>query len=363
MLDMAHSKTFIAIPPGATIKEQLDYRGMQQKDFALRMALSEKHIINLMKGRVELTPQVALRLEMVLGIPATFWENLEAIYRSKLLKVEEENQLETEFDIAKKLPCNEMNKFGWIFLQKNNYDNVVTLRKFFEVSTLKLISNPQINKIACRRFSDSEKSNYALLAWAQKARLLARDIPTQSINLTKLKRSISTLRKLNTMSPEKFCSELVTFLAKVGVALVFLPHLKGSTLHGASFYDGKKIVIGMTVRGKDADKFWFSFFHEIAHVIYGHIGKLEGTTEEDEKQANDFAAETLIPSSVLQKFTANNSYTAQSLTQFAQKIGVDVGILVGRLQHEKIIDFNQFNHLKKQYILTQSDETFNGMEV
>ena len=83
---MVRSRSIIATPPGATIKEQLNDRGMSQKEFAVRMDMSEKHISKLINGEVQLTPEVAVRLEMVLGVPAKFWNNLEAIYREKLIK-------------------------------------------------------------------------------------------------------------------------------------------------------------------------------------------------------------------------------------------------------------------------------------
>src|SRR5574344_2854518 len=89
---MTKSKTYIATAPGATIKEQLVTRGMSQKEFAVRMGMSEKHISHLINDEVILTPDVANRLESVLGVPAKFWNNLESIYRKKLLLVEEENK-------------------------------------------------------------------------------------------------------------------------------------------------------------------------------------------------------------------------------------------------------------------------------
>jgi len=85
---MVRSRSYIATPPGATIKEQLNDRGMSQKEFAARMDMSEKHISKLINGEVQLTPEVAVRLEVVLGAPAKFWNNLEAVYREKLIKVE-----------------------------------------------------------------------------------------------------------------------------------------------------------------------------------------------------------------------------------------------------------------------------------
>lgn len=101
---MRFSKSVIAIPPGATIREQLENRGMKQKEFALRMGLSEKHISRLINGQVELTKDVALRLESVLGLPASFWNNLEVLYREQLARVNAENQLEKDAEIAAKFP-------------------------------------------------------------------------------------------------------------------------------------------------------------------------------------------------------------------------------------------------------------------
>ena len=62
---MVRSRSYIATPPGATIKEQLNDRGMSQKEFAARMDMSEKHISKIINGEVQLTPETAVRLEMV----------------------------------------------------------------------------------------------------------------------------------------------------------------------------------------------------------------------------------------------------------------------------------------------------------
>lgn len=348
---MNYSRTYIAIPPGETIKEQLSFRSMSQKEFAVRMGLTEKHITNLLKGRVQLTSNVAMRLESVLGVPAIFWENLESLYREALIKVEEENQLEADTEIAKHLPYSDMVKYGWIPLSKNPYEKVSNLRKFFEVSRLQLINDPAINHIACRRFSSGEKSDYALLAWAQKAKLEARNRETKEINISGLKKAVPAIRSMSTLSPEVFCSKLTNLFNDNGIALIFLPHIKSSVLHGASFYDGKKIVIGLTVCGKYADIFWFSLFHEIAHIIYGHIGQTDGTSDNDEKEADSFARETLIPSAELKLFIQNSALNVDTLNQFAERVGIDVGILVGRLQHDGVIKYSQFSDLKTKYEL------------
>ena len=346
---MVRSRSYIATPPGATIKEQLNDRKMSQKEFAARMDMSEKHISKLINGDVQLTPDVAVRLEMVLGVPAKFWNNLEAIYREKLIKVEAENKMEEDERLVKQLPYNEMAKYGWVKETRDSKERVVNLRKYFEVVELSLLENSQITRIACRRLTVTEKGDFALLAWAQEAKLIARDIQTEAIDIKSMIKVIPQIRKMTLLKPEEFAVQLKSLLAKCGVALVFLPHLKGSFLQGASFIDGSKIVVGLTVRGKDADKFWFSLFHELAHIVLGHIGKPNGTSEEDEKDADIWARDILISKEEFEKFKQKKDYSQTSVCKFAKQQGIASGIVVGRLQNEGCIKHSMLNDLKEHY--------------
>ena len=122
------------------------------------MELSEKHISRLINGEVKLTPDVACRLEMVLGLPAQLWNNLEAIYREKTAKAEAENAMEDDIDLAKKLPYKEMAQNGWVPMTSNSKEKVINLRKYFEVVHLGLLNNSSITRIACRRLSMGAKS-------------------------------------------------------------------------------------------------------------------------------------------------------------------------------------------------------------
>ncbi len=348
---MVRSRSYIATPPGATIKEQLNDRGMSQKEFAARMDMSEKHISKLINGDVQLTPEVAVRLEMVLGVPAKFWNNLEAIYREKLIKAEAENAMDADEVLAKQLPYSEMAKYGWVPETKNAKEKVVNLRKYFEVVELSLLENNQITKIACRRLAVTEKSDFALLAWAQEAKIKARSAQTAPINIKGLIEIIPEIRKMTVQMPKEFCPKLNDMLAECGIALVFLPHLKGSFLQGASFMDGNKIVLGLTARGKDADKFWFSLFHELGHIVLGHIGQPDGTSEIDEKNADNWSRDKLIPTESFEQFKAHKAFGSPSVVAFANNIGIAPGIVVGRLQNEGCIPHNMLNDLKEQYVI------------
>ena len=132
-------KTMVAIPPGATIKEQLEQRQMTQKEFAARIDFSQKHVSHLINGTVQLTPEVAYRLEMVFGIPARFWNNLEAIYREKLVQIEHQKEIEKEYEIARQFPYQKLAQEGYVKETRDHEERVIQLRQFFEVSKLEVL--------------------------------------------------------------------------------------------------------------------------------------------------------------------------------------------------------------------------------
>ena len=211
------------------------------------------------------------------------------------------------------------------------------------------MENKQITRIACRRLAVTEKGDFALLAWVQEAKIKARNIETSPINMKELIRIIPEIRTMTVLKPKEFCPKIKRMLAECGIALVFLPHLKGSFLQGASFMDGNKIVVGLTARGKDADKFWFSLFHELAHIILGHTGQMDGTTDQDEKDADIWARDTLISEEAFEEFREKSNFSAASIRAFAKRMGIAPGIVVGRLQNEGCITHSMLNDLKEHY--------------
>lgn len=349
---MTRSRSFIAVPPGATIKEQLNNIGMSQKEFALRMDMSQKHISRLINGEVQLTPDCAIRLETVLGIPAKFWNNLEAVYRERLLKVAAENAMEKDEMIARQFPYSEMSRYGWVSETRDIKEKVINLRKFFGVVSLVLLGNNKITRIACRRLAVTEKSDLSSMAWAQQAKVVARGIKTEPVNMKKLINSLDEIRNMTMMTPERFCPELKALLSKCGIALVFLPHLKGSFLHGATFYDGNRIVLGLTARETDDNRFWSDLLHEMGHIALGHIGKPFGTSNTDELAADDWAKSRLIPDDSLKSFIQSRNYCEEAVRKFAKEMNIAPGIVVGRLQNQGSIPHSMLNDLKEHYIIS-----------
>lgn len=295
---MVRSRSYIATPPGATIKEQLNDRGMSQKEFATRMSMSEKHISKLVNGEVQLTFDMAFRLESVLGVPAKFWINLETIYREKMFKVQQENAIEKDLVIADNFPYYEMVNLGWIKETRNEKERVELLRKYFEVVELSILDHKSIQRIAYRKLDLTEKTDLEVMTWIQEARRKARDLKVSSIDKKRLERNLNQLTDMIMSPSDESLNQVQQYLAMYGIAVVFMPNLHGFGLQGAAFLDGKKYVIALAVDDQN-DQIWFNLFHELGHIMLGHVEKTDGTTESDEKAADEWAMLRLSVDSML----------------------------------------------------------------
>ena len=342
---MIYSINTVAIPPGATIREQLEIRGMNQKEFAVRMGLSEKHISHLINGKVELTYDVALRLESVLGLPARFWNRLEALYREQEARVYEELNIKKDKDIAKKIPYSKGANLGWLEKTKINSEKIHNLRQYFEVASLSNLQHIDYSEAKI-----DEEIDYEKMMWIQKAKIEARSIKTSQINIELLLDLLPQIRTLTREESFVFCKELKELLSQCGIALVLLENLDDSFTYSMSFIDGKHIVLGLSINGQYVDTFWFNLFHELGHIILGH--SKSDLNEEQEEEANSFANNTLIPFNEFEVFSKNNEFSIKSIEDFAEKIGIDEGIVLGRLQKENYIRVNQFSKLKKKYTIS-----------
>ena len=80
-------------PPGDSLAEMLEDRGMTQADLARRMNMSPRTINEIILGKSEITTETARALEMVLGASAKFWLNRERNYRVALARQQDEQRL------------------------------------------------------------------------------------------------------------------------------------------------------------------------------------------------------------------------------------------------------------------------------
>ena len=249
------SKTFTAVPPGMTIKEVLEDHHMTQKELAVRLGLSEKHISKLINGEVPLTQDVAIRLERVLDIEASFWNGLEAAYREAILKVEYENSIDEEINFAKPFGYAKLARLGIVPETKKAAEQVNNLQKFFEVASLKHVADEMVMPLVYENIKDMEPAKKsAIYTLVQITKGKARFVEVNPYDAKLLETFIPKIKDLSSEPLIGVKEPLKDMLAACGVIIVFLPIIDNITSTCITYSKGNSIVLGIPT--EDSDAFW-----------------------------------------------------------------------------------------------------------
>ena len=343
--------------PGDTILDVLEERGWTQADLAERMGYSRKHINLLIKGAAGITEEAALKLERVLGSTAGFWLNREAQYREALARQAELEDLKPSTSWLSELPITDMVKFGWIQHYSRKVHMVAACLQFFGVATVDAWRERYaILGVAFRASPAFEKKNGAVSAWVRYGEMKAETRTIAPFRRDSLVSLIPAVRSLTCEpDPTIFIPKLEECLATVGVAVVVAQAPRGCPVSGLTKWLGPdRALVMLSFRFKTNDHFWFSLFHELGHLLL-HGKKLlflegckEGLQPEQEAEADRWASTILIPSSEkpsLQKMDSSST----TILDFAQRLGIAPGIVLGRLQHDELIPWSSLNELKVHY--------------
>jgi addiction module HigA family antidote len=347
-----------AVPPGETLQELLDERTMSQSELARRVGRTPKMINEIIKGKAPITPETALLLEQVLGVPARLWNNLEGIYREDLARIAAHETLRQHISWLEELPLRNMIKLAWVPARDDKVEQLREVLRFFGIATPSEWEAIWLRPQAAFRQSTAFKADpLAVAAWLRKGELEAQKIACAPYDRQVFKDTLKDIRELTTEPPEIFQREIVQRCAAAGVALVFIPALPKTRASGVTrWLSPEKALIQLSLRYKTDDHLWFTFFHEAGH-IYLH-GKRDIFIEDEEAEggvkeaeADRFAADMLIPRKVWQAFRdrPRRHYSKEALSAFAKEVNVAPGIVAGRLQHEdENVPYSHFNDLKRR---------------
>ncbi len=341
-------------PPGETLEELLRAVGMTQAQLAERSGRPRKTINEIIKGKSAITPETALQFERVLGVPASFWNNREKNYRECLACSEESDQLQSQHKWLRQFPLAAMIKSGLIKKCTDTTEQLREVLGYFGVASPKQWSAVWKSVHYLSRHTAAYESNFASIAtWLRAGEIRAREITTAPYDSNKFTHELHEMRALALRDVETYRAELPKRCALCGVAVVFVRELPKMRLSGATrWLSSEKALIQLSLRYKTEDQLWFSFYHEAAHILLH--GKrdvfLDGKPDNSaqEKEADLFAANTLLPSNEYAAFLSKKDFHEQAIKNFAAKIGVAPGTVVGRLQHDSFIPYNYHNDLKKR---------------
>ena len=356
-----------AVPPGETLQEFLDEREMSQSELARRMGRPFKTINEIINGKAAIMPETAIQLERVLGVPANFWTNLESQYREDQARVREVKALEKDAAWIERFPVRDLKRAGHLPNTRDRATLHHYLLRFFGVANKRAWDKVWVasEPLAAFRQSPTLAASWeATSAWVRAGVVEANRLKTKPFDRTGFLTFIQSVRSLTRQDPEEFADPLVRESRSFGVVVLFVRPYEGVRASGATHWIApSKAVIQLSNRYKTDDHFWFTFFHEAAHIcLHGHKEvfieeeDVRSSTQQREQEANEFASDLLIPKGEWEDFKAGHPSTNSAVTQFAAKVGVSPGIVVGRLQQELMWPRTQGNGLKRRFNIVEASE-------
>lgn len=342
--------------PGDSLAETLEFLKMSQKELADRLGVTGKTINEIIKGKQSITPSISLRLELTLGIPASFWNNRQRTYDEHRVRLEEKRKLKSEKKWVLRFPYDQMAQFGWIRHASSEGERLQNLLSFFGVASPDAWTRYywKSMRAAYRRSTKHRVDDYALAAWIRRGEIEARSLTCKPYSQDKFKATLSEVRKLTILPASVFVNRITNLCADAGVAVVFVRELPRTASGAARWLNAEKAIIQLSLKYRTDDHLWFAFFHEAAHVIL-HRKKdifIESVSYQDdyELEADKFAEDVLIPRKDIEDFLKyRNSRSKQAIRDFSRKLGISPGIVVGRLQKMGIIPWRNCNDLKRRF--------------
>jgi addiction module HigA family antidote len=347
-----------AVHPGEILAEALEERAMTQAELARRMDRPVKTINEIVNGKAAITHDTALQLELVLGIPARLWNNLQRDYSEAEARLAERRRLEAGAAWVDHFPLTDMVKHGWLPPAKSKPEAFANLLRFFAVSGQSGWERQwATTQTAFRRSPAFAPSPYAVSAWLRQGELRAAEIECEPFHAGKLRSSLPAIRALTRLDPLAFMPDLVALLAACGVALVVVPELPGTHLSGAArWLTPDKALVQLSLRHRSDDQFWFTLLHDLGHLLRSgpRSAFLDAATPDpvgspEEAAADRFAASVLIPDAAFERIREEGRFDRLAVEQAAADLGLPPGILVGRLQREGMVLPSKLNYLKRHW--------------
>jgi addiction module HigA family antidote len=355
-LDSAIFRPDYAIHPGMLLEQELEHRELSQADFARRIARTPKLVSEIISGKNPIEPETAIQFERVLGIGADVWLRMEADFRLYQARAAEKEELSTSEQWLSLFPVKDLVSWNLIRKSGTTAQRAHDLLALFGVASPAAFEQRYKNvQVFYRRSVRMQASRTSLLTWLRYGEVLASTNEVGTYDKAKFQKALLEIRSLTNEKIQDFGPKIEKLCGRSGVAFVLIPPLPKTCLSGAAYWSGGKTpVIQQSLRHKTNDHFWFTFFHEAAHILLHNPKALyaddeSGKSNGVEKQANDYATEILVGNKELATFIAKKPTNAEEVKQFASSRGIHPGIVVGMLQYHEVISWSQLNNLKAKF--------------
>ena len=314
--------------PGSELAEKLEEMGLDANDLAARMGYTPKAVNDILQGNSRITPDVAIMLEMITEIPADYWLRRQMSYDEFLSRERVKASLSDQPLWRKSFP-EELDVRGWVRRGKIEGDDKsgLSLLKFFAVASPQAWDGYYKDaklKVAFRISLAEVKDPYATSAWIRRGEILADRDPMEKQEQIPVRKRLKVAlpeiiafaaankvrpkskKRITYWTPEaEVVDDCMTGLQelcrKIGIRVLFVQNFKSAPIHGMYRWYKDVPLIQLHDRFKDRAAMWFTFFHELAHVLYhGKKGiclqniEITHNHPEKENEANCFAQKCMV---------------------------------------------------------------------
>jgi addiction module HigA family antidote len=339
--------------PGDVLLETIEGLGISQRELADRTGFTPKHINQVIKGVKRISPETALRLEKVTGVPARFWNNLETRYQERKARIADQQSKTKDLEWLKTIPTGELIKRKAIRATSDRTELIQETLTFFRVASVKAWHQGwTTHRISFRKSASGEECSGKIAAWVRLAEMDAETIPCGPFDAKQFHSVLQDLRELTDSGPDVFIPAMKQKCSEAGVALALVREISGGKVSGAAkWLNPRKAMIALNLRGKALDKFWFTFFHEAGHILNDSHDEVfidvDYGDDPREQSANKFARDLLIPPKYTDRLPS--LLTDEDVVEFSRLIQVHPSIVVGRLQRENFWPYNRATNLKERF--------------
>lgn len=340
--------------PGEHLAEHLEARGWSQAQFARLAGLSPKLVSTIISGVNPVTAETAIKLERVLGVRADIWTGLQARWDLFHARAEAKPLPDAKSWLSL-FPIAELRHRKVLPETKDSQALVEGLLRFFSIGTVEAYSS-KVEALAVhhRRSSAYESSEHHLFSWLMLGEYRARQMSLPAFDAQKFEEAVHKIRSLTAERASAFEPQMKKLCWDAGVALIFEPPISKTCVFGsARWFDSEHAIIQMSLRMKTNDHFWWTFFHEAAHISL-HRGKnfmddQNGIGDGAEQEADNWAEEILVGRQRFSHFKQTRPRSRADVKRFSENIGLHPGIVVGMLQHARVLPFSNLNDLKTKF--------------
>lgn len=340
---------FEATHPGFLIKDELEVRNdLTQKDLAVLLGVKPSFLNEIINGKRPVTADIAILLEKALGISADYWMKFQSQYEIDCAKMKEKNiekihLIEVWNIIRQYVPIKYFSKKG--YLTDNLSLNISVIQSIYSVDSI----DGLINKYAEKKVAYFKKSvklqinEQNMIAWTSLAEYEAKRKITNTFNVDNLPQLLNELNEIF-YNNNKTLIQVEKKLAQYGIKFLLIDKLEKTPIDGYSFMCNNNPVIALTLRHNRIDNLAFTILHEIGHIAL-HLSNNKDTTfldltnieiTEIEAQANEYAQQSLVPSSCWDDLKENYTpLTDDRIYTFSNKYRINPAIILGRACFEK----------------------------